>query len=47
MVLEAGGQVGAPDGSPFDIDGGHVLASNGTVHAAMAEILAGIEASTK
>jgi myo-inositol-1(or 4)-monophosphatase len=47
MVLEAGGQVSAPDGSPFDIDGGHVLASNGTVHAAMAEILAGIEASTK
>jgi myo-inositol-1(or 4)-monophosphatase len=42
IVLEAGGQLSATDGSAFSVDGGQVLASNRLVHAAMLEALAGI-----
>ena len=40
-VTEAGGQVSAVDGGPFDIESGQVLASNRSIHAAMSEVLAG------
>jgi myo-inositol-1(or 4)-monophosphatase len=42
IVTEAGGQMSAPDGSSFSVDGGQVLASNARLHAAMCEALAGI-----
>jgi myo-inositol-1(or 4)-monophosphatase len=42
IVREAGGQVSMTDGSPFSVDGGQVLTSNGALHAAMVEALAGI-----
>jgi myo-inositol-1(or 4)-monophosphatase len=42
VVLEAGGQLSATDGSAFDVDGGQVLASNRLIHPAMLEALAGI-----
>jgi myo-inositol-1(or 4)-monophosphatase len=42
IVLEAGGQLTATDGSAFNVDGGQVLASNRLVHRAMLEALAGI-----
>jgi myo-inositol-1(or 4)-monophosphatase len=42
IVLEAGGQMSATDGSAFSVDGGQVLASNRFVHPAMLEALAGI-----
>jgi myo-inositol-1(or 4)-monophosphatase len=42
IVLEAGGQLSATDGSAFDVDGGQVLASNRLIHPAMLEALAGI-----
>ena len=32
IVIEAGGRFSAVDGSPFSIDGGQVLSSNGLVH---------------
>jgi myo-inositol-1(or 4)-monophosphatase len=40
LVLEAGGTVTGADGSPFDVFGGHVLASNGHVHQAMLDVIA-------
>lgn len=40
IVAEAGGQVTAMDGSPFRSRGGHVLASNGHIHAAMLDVIA-------
>lgn len=39
LVEEAGGRVTAIDGSPFDVEGGDILATNGYVHDAMAEEL--------
>ena len=42
IVTEAGGQMSATDGSAFSVDSGQVLASNGRLHAAMCESLAGI-----
>jgi myo-inositol-1(or 4)-monophosphatase len=41
LVREAGGQVTALDGGPLDIEAGEVLASNASVHAAIADVLAG------
>jgi myo-inositol-1(or 4)-monophosphatase len=35
LVREAGGTVSGIDGSPFALDGGSVLASNGLIHAAL------------
>ena len=40
IVAEAGGQVTAMDGSPFRSRGGNVLASNGTLHEAMLDVIA-------
>lgn len=39
IVQEAGGQVTMFDGRPLDIYGTEILASNGTIHAAMMEVL--------
>jgi myo-inositol-1(or 4)-monophosphatase len=41
IVREAGGRATATDGSPLDLDGGSILASNGRVHAEMVTALAG------
>ena len=43
LVNEAGGQVTAYDGSPFDIASGRALATNGHLHRVMIETLAEIE----
>jgi myo-inositol-1(or 4)-monophosphatase len=40
VVAEAGGRVTGIDGTPFTSRGGHVLASNGHLHAAMLEVIA-------
>lgn len=42
IVTEAGGQVSTTDGAPFDVEAGQVLASNGAVHGAMTNALAGV-----
>ncbi len=42
IVTEAGGAVSSDDGSPFDVDRGSVLATNGRLHAAVAGTLAAI-----
>jgi myo-inositol-1(or 4)-monophosphatase len=42
LVREAGGQVTATDGSPFDVDGGQVLSSNGAIHATLTKTLASL-----
>jgi myo-inositol-1(or 4)-monophosphatase len=39
LVREAGGTVSAIDGSPFRVDGGSILASNGRVHSEMSAAL--------
>ena len=42
LVVEAGGQMSMTDGSPFNVNGGQVLASNGRVHDAVRTAIAGI-----
>ena len=42
IVVEAGGTVTATDGSAFRVDAGQVLSSNGLLHAALSEALAGL-----
>jgi myo-inositol-1(or 4)-monophosphatase len=44
IVQEAGGQVTTVDGGPFASRAGSVLASNGHIHAAMLETIAGFTA---
>jgi myo-inositol-1(or 4)-monophosphatase len=39
MVEEAGGRVTGMDGSPFDPAAGHLIASNGQLHAEMVEVI--------
>ncbi|MDQ6672959.1 MAG: inositol monophosphatase [Chloroflexota bacterium] len=41
IVREAGGRVTGAEGSPFDVDAGHILASNGVLHRPMSAALAG------
>jgi len=43
IVLEAGGTVTGADGSAFDVEGGHMLATNGLLHAPLAAALAGLQ----
>jgi len=43
MVTEAGGVVTDLFGGPFDLYSPHVLATNGRIHAAMAEVLKGTD----
>jgi myo-inositol-1(or 4)-monophosphatase len=42
LVQEAGGQVTATDGSPFSVDGGQVLSSNGRIHGHLCTLLGGL-----
>jgi myo-inositol-1(or 4)-monophosphatase len=42
VVLEAGGEVSATDGSAFSVEGGQVLATNGLLHPILTGTLAGI-----
>jgi myo-inositol-1(or 4)-monophosphatase len=42
IVLEAGGQLSATDGTPFGVEGGQVLSSNARLHPALVDALAGI-----
>jgi myo-inositol-1(or 4)-monophosphatase len=44
IVAEAGGAVTAMDGSAFRSRGGHVLASNGRIHAAMLDVITAFRA---
>jgi myo-inositol-1(or 4)-monophosphatase len=44
MVEEAGGAVSGMDGSVFETRAGHVLATNGHVHAEMRDIIADVRA---
>jgi myo-inositol-1(or 4)-monophosphatase len=39
LVLEAGGTVTGVDGTPFDVFGGHLTASNGVLHPAMVDVI--------
>jgi myo-inositol-1(or 4)-monophosphatase len=39
IVEEAGGRVTGMDGSAFDVDAGHLIASNGKVHEAMGRVI--------
>lgn len=39
IILEAGGKVSSFDGSPFDLYGTEILASNGAIHSQMIEVL--------
>lgn len=43
ILLEAGGRLSGTDGSVFTVDGGQVLATNGHLHTAMLDALAGTE----
>ena len=43
IVCEAGGRVTGMDGSPFDVRAGHMLASNGPLHAQMHDTIARFE----
>jgi myo-inositol-1(or 4)-monophosphatase len=43
IVRETGGTVTGADGSAFDVEAGHILASNGHLHGAMATALAGLQ----
>jgi len=40
LVLAAGGRLSALDGTPPDLSVGHVLASNGLIHAGISELIA-------
>lgn len=42
IVTEAGGQVSTTEGEPFHVEAGQILASNGAVHGAISNALAGI-----
>lgn len=41
IVEEAGGRITGMDGGPFDLNAGHLVASNGAIHSEMLEIIAG------
>ena len=43
LVTEAGGQISAYDGSPFDIYSGRLIASNGPLHSPMMQELAQVQ----
>ncbi len=44
IVREAGGEVTAPDGGPFELSGEAILATNGKIHDAMAAVIGEAEA---
>ena len=39
LVAEAGGQVSSPDQTPFSLESGTILATNGKIHAGLATLL--------
>jgi myo-inositol-1(or 4)-monophosphatase len=39
IATEAGGHVTGMDGAPFNADAGHLVASNGRIHAAMLDVI--------
>ncbi len=43
IVEEAGGKVSNLSGGPLDISSGHILATNGKIHAEIAEVLTSLE----
>ncbi len=43
LVEEAGGQVTAYDQSPFDIESGRILATNGKVHSELSAALVNVK----
>jgi myo-inositol-1(or 4)-monophosphatase len=43
IVLEAGGTVTGADGSPFDVEAGHLLATNRRLHAPLGAALTGLQ----
>jgi myo-inositol-1(or 4)-monophosphatase len=45
VLLSAGGKLTALDGSAVDLHQGHVIASNGLVHGALAQVIASISAT--
>ena len=47
IVAEAGGRITGMDGSPFDIVGAHLVASNGNVHDEMLELIGDFRASIR
>lgn len=46
IVREAGGVVSAPAGGEFQLDSGHVLASNGLIHQELVEALEQVKAAS-
>ncbi|HEY7289001.1 MAG TPA: inositol monophosphatase family protein [Vicinamibacterales bacterium] len=46
IVAEAGGRMSTMHGEPFSSRGGEVLASNGHLHAAMLDVIAGFRAAS-
>ena len=42
LVTEAGGATSDYGGGPFDVHGGHYVASNGRIHDEMVEVLKGV-----
>jgi myo-inositol-1(or 4)-monophosphatase len=47
IVQEAGGTVTGLDGGPFDVFAGHIIASNGPLHAAILETVQRVRAATR
>jgi len=43
ILLEAGGTVSGAEGSAFDVEAGHILATNGLLHAPLAAALASVQ----
>ena len=41
LVREAGGRVTGYGGAPFDLDAGHLVATNGLVHDALVALVTG------
>lgn len=44
MLEEAGGRITGMDGTPFDLNAGHLVASNGGIHDQMLDVIAGFRA---
>jgi myo-inositol-1(or 4)-monophosphatase len=43
LVEEAGGQVTAYEGTPFDISSGRILATNGRIHTTLSYVLTQVQ----
>lgn len=47
MLEEAGGVITGIDGRPFDADAGHLIASNGHLHASMLQVVEGFRSRNR